>query len=72
MSLPLKGHRSKKSQLDEFFPVSISGSPSTFEIIPFNGSGDVTAAMNASAIARHPSAIAELTDGTILDAYPMF
>ena len=72
LSLPLRGARLKKSQLDEFFPVSINGSPSHLEVIPFNGSGDITAAIDAAAIARHPSAIAELSEGTILDAYPLF
>ena len=71
LSLPLKGTRSKKSPLDEFFPVKISGSPSYFEIIPFNGSGDITAALYADAIARHPCAISELSNGDTIEAYPL-
>ena len=72
LSLPLKGTRSKKSQLDEFFPVNIVGIPSYYETVPFNGSGDITAALHARAIARHPAAVAELSEGTILDAYLLF
>jgi molybdopterin molybdotransferase len=72
LKLPLKGTRSKKSQLDEFFPVRIIGSPSHCEIIAFNGSGDITAALHADAIARHPRRIPELLAGGILDAYPLF
>jgi molybdopterin molybdotransferase len=72
LSLPFKGYRIKKSQLDEFFPVKISNSPARFELIPFNGSGDVTAAVYADAIARHSVMTDELSDGTILDAYPLY
>lgn len=71
LSLPLKGTRSKKSQLDEFFPVRTAGSPSYFEIIPFNGSGDITAALYADAIAKHPNAMSELLNGDVIEAYPL-
>jgi molybdopterin molybdotransferase len=72
LSLRLNGSRSKKSQLDEFFPVQIIGAPSQFEIVPFNGSGDITAAIQADAIARHPVATTELLSGIVLHAYPLF
>ena len=72
LALPFKGVRSKKSQLDEFFPVKISGYPSCYEMISFNGSGDITAALHAHAIARHPAFISELKEDTIVNAYPIF
>ncbi|MBC7826432.1 MAG: molybdopterin molybdotransferase MoeA [Chitinophagaceae bacterium] len=72
ISLPLRGNRSKKSQLDEFFPVKITGIPSCLDIISFNGSGDITAAIQADAIAKHPLMMPELVNGTILDTYPLF
>lgn len=72
LALPLKGTRAKKSQLDEFFPVNIVGIPSHYQTVPFNGSGDITAALHARAIARHPAEVPELSEGTILNAYPLF
>ncbi len=71
LALPLKGTRSKKSQLDEFFPVNIAGTPSSYTTIPFNGSGDITAALCATAIARHPAMMPELSENTIVNAYPL-
>jgi len=67
--LPLIGTRSKKSILDEFFPVRIQGSPSNFSMIPFNGSGDITAAMLADAIAWHPAMLPEISNNSILQGY---
>jgi molybdopterin molybdotransferase len=72
LELPLNGMRSKKNSLDEFFPVRIFGTPSGVEIIPFNGSGDITTAINAHAIARHPAELTEISAGTVLTCYPMF
>lgn len=69
LSLPLHEPRLKKTSVDEFFPVNISGIASGFEIIDFNGSGDITAAMHAQAIAIHPSGVAELSKGDIVNAY---
>lgn len=71
LSLPLNGPRFKKGQLDEFFPVKIVGSPSQYEIIPFNGSGDITAAMHAAALAIHPCMIPELLNGTTVAAHSL-
>jgi molybdopterin molybdotransferase len=69
LSLPFKGTRMKKSSLDEFFPVKISGNPSSIEPIHFNGSGDITALIKADGIARHPNDVAALTPGTIVELY---
>jgi molybdopterin molybdotransferase len=72
LELPLQGLRSKKNSLDEFFPVRISGAPSGVQIIPFNGSGDITAAVNAHAIARHPAQLPDISEGSVITCYPLF
>ena len=69
LALPFNGTRVKKSSLDEFFPVKISGNPSSIELIPFNGSGDITALIMADGIARHPADITELSQGMLIDLY---
>ena len=71
LNLPLKERRSKKSQLDEFFPVRITGSPSHYEPINFNGSGDITAALSADALAIHPCTEPELSAGSIVKGYTL-
>jgi molybdopterin molybdotransferase len=53
MSMTLKDSRTKKTNLDEFFPVKIIPGTSTVEVVPFNGSGDIRAALFADGIARH-------------------
>ena len=69
LSLPFNGTRIKKSSLDEFFPVKISGNPSSVGPIHFNGSGDITALITADGIARHPRDITELSQGMLIDLY---
>lgn len=70
--LPLNGARSKKGELDEFFPVRIHGIPSRFEVVAFNGSGDITAAIHADALAIHPCMVPNLSQGTIVHGYPLW
>lgn len=72
LAMPLNETRVKHTLLDEFFPVRIMHNPSCFEKIRFNGSGDITAAMYADAIARHPADIANLPNGTFVEGYPLF
>ncbi|MEO5995407.1 MAG: molybdopterin molybdotransferase MoeA [Chitinophagaceae bacterium] len=60
-TLPFMGHRSKKSDVDEFFPVSLQESPFGALPVSFNGSGDILAALFADGIAEHPSAINTLS-----------
>jgi molybdopterin molybdotransferase len=69
--LPINTARSKKNTLDEFFPVKISGTPSCLDMVSFNGSGDITASLGAQAIARHPSELEHIPEGTILNCYPL-
>ena len=70
-NLPLLDRRIKKSNLDEFFPVRITGPQSSCQIIPFNGSGDITTALHAHGIARHPREQDELKAGTIVEVYSL-
>lgn len=49
-SLPFNGTRVKKTDLDEFFPVRISGTPSVATPVTFNTSGDITAVMEADGL----------------------
>jgi molybdopterin molybdotransferase len=69
LSLPFNGTRIKKSSLDEFFPIKISGNPSSVEPIHFNGSGDITALITADGVARHPNDITELSQGMLIEIY---
>ncbi|UEG50112.1 molybdopterin molybdotransferase MoeA [Ferruginibacter lapsinanis] len=65
--LPFNGTRNKKSVLDEFFPVQIIGSPLALVPMQFNGSGDITAALLADAIAQHPADKLVLMSGDLLN-----
>lgn len=55
VNLPLMGQRSKKSDIDEFFPVSVRQSPPGVMPLSFNGSGDIITALLADGIAEHPA-----------------
>lgn len=55
LCLPLNGTRIKKTDLDEFFPVAISGNPSVASPLHFNTSGDITALIQADGIGWHPA-----------------
>jgi len=66
LQLPFSGSRIKKTNLDEFFPVMLAGNPTVAAAIPFNTSGDITAVMEAYAIAMQPIAATEIRDGEII------
>lgn len=66
LQLTFSGNRIKKTNLDEFFPVMLSGNPTVAAAIPFNTSGDITAVMEADAIAMQPIAVTEIKDGNII------
>lgn len=73
ITLPLATSRRKKDSLEHFFPVKIDaagGSLTTLAALPFNGSGDIRAALFSDGIARHPAAAAELAEGSVVDFYP--
>jgi molybdopterin molybdotransferase len=71
LSLPFNGTRKKISSLDEFFPVKISGNPSVLELLSFNNSGDITAAIHADGVALHPKDMLEISAGAVLDFYKL-
>ena len=50
----LDGMRTKRSELDEFFPVRFKGNSNQLEALAYNGSGDIQAALLADGIALHP------------------
>jgi molybdopterin molybdotransferase len=70
-NLPLIGERFKKSDLDEFFPVSISESPAGITPLTFNGSGDILAAQDADGLALHPSHLPVLSRHESLAVWPL-
>ncbi len=49
-----EGVRSKKNNLDELFPATLTNN-GKIKAIPFNGSGDIRAGVHAMGIAMHPS-----------------
>ncbi|MEJ7738470.1 MAG: molybdopterin molybdotransferase MoeA [Chitinophagaceae bacterium] len=68
--LPLLNARSKKSILDEFFPVRIHRPQPALETVFFNGSGDIRAGLHADGLAIHPAAIKTLADGAFVNFIP--
>ncbi|WP_448698783.1 molybdopterin molybdotransferase MoeA [Mucilaginibacter sp. AW1-3] len=67
--LPFKGNRTHTANLDEFFPVSISGEPASAQAITINSSGDIRLGLHADAFAHHSVDIDELSDGTVVNCY---
>lgn len=73
IALPLAGNRRKKDSLENFFPVKIETSTSslpTLRPLPFNGSGDVRAALFSDGLVVHPAEQAELAAGSVVDFFP--
>jgi molybdopterin molybdotransferase len=69
LGLPLGEDRKKRSPLDEFFPVSIHGSPARADAVQLNGSGDIRLGWQANALALHPAGSAALPAGTEVSCY---
>jgi molybdopterin biosynthesis enzyme len=67
MTLPLNGHHTKRSTLDEFFPVAVSNSSLTALPLSFNGSGDILAALYADGIGHHPADVDTIFPQTPVD-----
>lgn len=67
---PLQQARAKKSKFTEFFPVRLDPNTSGLSILPYNGSGDITAGLKADGLAAHPHDIQELNPGQTVDFYP--
>jgi len=68
--IPLNQKRNKKSQLTEFFPVKLNAQASGLDILPFNGSGDITAGLLADGLAAHPKEESSIECGQLVDFYP--
>jgi molybdopterin molybdotransferase len=66
LHMPFNGNRVKKTNLDEFFPVLLSGNPTAASALPFNTSGDITAVLNGTALALHPADVPEIHTGDIV------
>ena len=67
LQLSFNGTRKRKSNFDEFFPVSISGSPSMLTPIQINTSGDIRLGLHADALAFHPVTVDALNAGDLVD-----
>lgn len=59
------GERTKKSSLDEFFPVEWMEDSLAVRAVPYRGSGDVIASLQTAALAWHPAATEKLQDGFV-------
>jgi molybdopterin molybdotransferase len=71
LGLPLAAPKKKKTPLDEFFPVRITGSPAGLQAIDINGSGDSRLGLYANALALHPADSGDLAEGTNLLYYSL-
>ena len=68
--LPILQNRSKKHPLTEFFPVRLDRQDAGLQILPFNGSGDITAGVFADGLAVQPNDCPSLLSGDLVDFYP--
>lgn len=71
LGLPLLTKRKKRTNLDEFFPVRITGSPAGLEPLALNGSGDIRMGLGAQALALHPAQQGDLEEGAVIPFYPL-
>jgi molybdopterin molybdotransferase len=70
VGLPLGEDRKKRTPLDEFFPVILSGSPAKLIPVAFNSSGDIRLGVGATGMALHPADGGDLTTGAWVAYYP--
>lgn len=68
-TIPLLASRTKKHPLTEFFPAGLNETGG-INLLPFNGSGDVTACIHASGLAMQPANTAELQKNDYIQFYP--
>ena len=66
---PLLQDRVKKHALTEFFPVS-ANETGALSPLPFNGSGDVTACINANGLAMQEAGSSQLKKNELITFYP--
>jgi molybdopterin molybdotransferase len=69
LKLPFKGTRSKKVDLNEFFPVRIDAGSMTVQPVSINGSGDIRLGLNADAIALHPLDTNTIASGDLVQFF---
>ncbi|HEY4287909.1 MAG TPA: molybdopterin molybdotransferase MoeA [Puia sp.] len=69
LGLPMGEPRKKRTPLDEFFPVHLSGSPARLIPISLNGSGDIRLGRQANALALHPAGSEDLGEGDEVRCY---
>lgn len=67
--MPLLVSRTKKHAATEFFPVS-TGHSDGLNPLPYNGSGDVTACINANGLAMQLAVSAQINKNDIINFYP--
>lgn len=67
--LPILQNKTKKHPLTEFFPVGTDHSGG-INSVPFNGSGDVTAAIHAQGLAMQPADSTQLNKDDLITFYP--
>lgn len=63
LGLPMGEPRKKRTPLDEFFPVHLSGAPARLTPVSLNGSGDIRLGRQANALALHPAGSEDLVEG---------
>jgi molybdopterin molybdotransferase len=69
LGLAMATARKKRSPLDEFFPVMVQGSPARLTPVTLNGSGDIRLGRQAQALALHPAAQDDLSEGALVSCY---
>lgn len=63
LGLPMGEARKKKTPLDEFFPVHLSGAPARVIPVSLNGSGDIRLGRQANGLALHAAGSGDLSVG---------
>lgn len=71
LGLPMATERKKRSPLDEFFPVFVSGSPARVMPVTLNGSGDIRLGRQANALALHPAGGDDLAEDALVSCYSL-
>lgn len=71
LGLPMAIARKKRSPLDEFFPVFVSGSPARLTPVTLNGSGDIRLGRQANALALHRANEDDLAEDALVSCYSL-
>jgi molybdopterin molybdotransferase len=68
-TISLLESKTKKHTLTEFFPANLNGSGG-LNLLPFNGSGDITACIHANGLAMQPANSLQLQKDQLINFYP--